>query len=234
MLVIIMDYGRTFARLRKESNLSQIEVSDYINRYSTKPYNSNMVSHWENGVSSPPVEQFLLLCELYGVTDIQGTFRGVETKPKSLPRLNTLGKRRVEEYIASISCNPLFLEQNDREDITRRYIKLYDVSVTAGLGNFLDNDSYSELEVDEAMPKDADFALRISGDSMEPRFINDQIVFIKKQQTLNIGEVGIFGLNSEAYMKKLGNGELLSLNVAYCPIPIREFDSIHVFGKVVG
>jgi SOS-response transcriptional repressor LexA len=69
---------------------------------------------------------------------------------------------------------------------------------------------------------------------MTPRFIDGQIVFIKEQQVLVVGEIGIFYLNGDAYIKKLGEAELISLNDDYEPIQIGEFDSFRVFGKVVG
>ena len=69
---------------------------------------------------------------------------------------------------------------------------------------------------------------------MTPRFVDRQIVFVRRQHRLEVGEIGIFGLNGDSYVKKLGRGVLLSLNSHYKPIRIREFDSFHIFGKVVG
>jgi phage repressor protein C with HTH and peptisase S24 domain len=116
----------------------------------------------------------------------------------------------------------------------RRIIRLYDKSVAAGVGSFLNSDAYEDLEVDDTVTLEADFAVKISGDSMTPRFVDRQIVFIKQQQTLEVGEIGIFELEGDAYIKKLGRGELLSLNPLYQPIKIHEYNSFHVFGKVVG
>ena len=84
------------------------------------------------------------------------------------------------------------------------------------------------------MPEDADFAVRVSGDSMMPRFVDSQIIFIREKQWLDIGDIGIFALNGESYVKKLGSGELISLNPSYEPIKLRESDSFYTFGKVVG
>jgi SOS-response transcriptional repressor LexA len=231
-----MDFSKILARLRKESKRTQSEVADYINRYSDKKYSFKMVSHWEKGNSAPPLEQFLLLCELYGVKDIQGTFRGIDSDYRGLAKLNGLGKSRAEEYIAMLLGNPMFVEEQEVEyKVTpRRSIRLYDIPVAAGLGIFLDSDSFEEIEDDDTVPEDADFAVKVSGDSMTPRFADGQVIFIKEQETLEAGEIGIFGLNGDAYVKKLGHGELLSLNTRYAPIPIREYDSFHVFGKVVG
>ena len=230
-----MNYGAILARLRKEKGYTQSEAAEYISRFSGKPYSFKMVSHWENGVSSPPVEQFLLLCEYYGVRDIQGTFRGADTGFRNLSKLNALGKSRAEEYISMLLANPPFSEsENDRTAAARGMIRLFDTPVAAGSGMFLDGDSWTELEADETVPEDADFAVRVRGDSMEPRFVDGQVIFIKKRRSLEIGEIGIFELNGDSYVKKLGRGELLSLNPRYEPIKIREFDSFNVFGRVVG
>jgi len=228
-------YGTILAKLRKEKNLSQPEVANYISSHSSKAYTHRMVSHWENGVALPPVEQFLLMCELYGVTDIQKTFRGIDTDIPGYNKLNSLGKSRVDEYISTLIYNPKFRDYDSivSEPVVRK-IRLYDQPAAAGTGEFLDNVSYEEIDVDDTVPSNADFAIRVSGNSMEPRFSDNQVVYIKKQATLEIGEYGIFVLNGDSFIKKYGKSELLSLNPKYTPIPINEFDSFYIFGKVVG
>jgi len=116
----------------------------------------------------------------------------------------------------------------------RRVIKLYEIPVAAGSGVFLDSSSYDDFEADETVPDETDFAVKVSGDSMTPRFVDSQIIFIRAQQLLDVGEIGIFSLNGDSYVKKLGHGELLSLNRKYSPIPIGEYDAFYIFGKVVG
>lgn len=229
-----MPYAEILAKLRKEKGATQQEVAEFISKHSDRQYSLKVVSHWETGVSIPPVEQFLLLCEFYRVGDIQKTFRGITPEYRSLAKLNTLGKSRVQEYISMLSTNPLFSEHENDDDKPRRYIRLYDIPVAAGTGSFLDSDAYVDFEVDKTTPDETSFAVRVNGDSMEPRFVDSQIVFIKQQQTLNIGEIGIFELGGDAFIKKLGQGELISLNERYKPIKIREYDSFHIFGKVVG
>jgi SOS-response transcriptional repressor LexA len=67
-----------------------------------------------------------------------------------------------------------------------------------------------------------------------PRFVDQQIIFIHEQSTLDEGDIGIFFLNNDTYLKKLGKGYLISLNPEYDPIPIKEHGAFRVFGKVVG
>ena len=230
-----MNHGETLAKLRKENGYTQDAVAKYINKYSNKSYIRQTVSHWEKGVAMPTVEQFLLLCELYSVKDIQKTFRGIDTDFRNLTRLNMLGKNKVEDYISVLLGNPLYSESdNTVMEYQPRHIKLYDAPVAAGSGSFLDSDAFEIIEIDDTVPKNADFAVRVSGDSMEPRFIDGQIIFIKEQQTLNVGDIGIFSINGDAYVKKYGTSEFISINPKYANIKIGEHDSIHVFGKVVG
>ena len=52
------------------------------------------------------------------------------------------------------------------------------------------------------------------------------------------GEIGIFSLNGDAYIKKLQNDKngifLISLNEKYAPIKVSENDRLDIFGKVLG
>jgi len=230
-----MNYGAILAKLRKEKKYSQTKVVDYLNRHSKKKYSNIMVSQWENGYALPPVEQFLLMCEMYGVTDIQKTFRGVNTDIPDYYKLNSLGKKRADEYISTLLYNPAFNKPDGfsvSEPITK-YLKLFIIPPAAGTGTYLDSDAFDEIPVDGTVPECADFAVKVSGDSMEPRFTDGQIIFIKQQVTLNIGDYGVFSLNGDSFIKKYGNKELVSLNPKYAPIPIKESDTLHVFGKVI-
>ena len=81
------------------------------------------------------------------------------------------------------------------------------------------------------------FGIRIHGDSMEPRYINGQIVWVQQTEELESGEIGIFYLDGNAYCKKLDCSRmgafLVSLNQKYNPIQITKNNSFKIFGKVV-
>ena len=82
-----------------------------------------------------------------------------------------------------------------------------------------------------------DFGVRISGNSMEPQYLDKQIIWIQQTENLTDGEIGIFLLNGNAYCKKYQNNSkgtaLISLNPAYAPMPIRETDDFICFGRVL-
>lgn len=119
-----------------------------------------------------------------------------------------------------------------------RILPLYHLAVSAGVGEYLDGAGYDSVEVGEEVSPEADFGVRISGDSMEPRFVHGQIVWVHRQQELQSGQIGIFLLNGAGYCKRLeqrGEGvELISLNRRYAPIRVTAEDELRVFGKVVG
>ena len=88
------------------------------------------------------------------------------------------------------------------------------------------------------MSPDADFGVRVSGDSMEPLYLNGQIIWVHQQETLEDGEIGIFFLDVEAYVKKYHQTpdgiSLISMNKKYAPIKVSSGSVFRTFGKVVG
>lgn len=78
----------------------------------------------------------------------------------------------------------------------------------------------------------ADYAIGVSGDSMEPAFKDGDIVFVQKDTYPDIGDVGIFQKNNSIYIKEVGDGELLSFNKRYKPLV--DDGDIRCLGKVIG
>ena len=115
------------------------------------------------------------------------------------------------------------------------------ISATGTLATLLGADNpyryRGYYEVGSEVPLDATFGVPLSGDSMEPDYHNGDSVWIHQQQTLNDGEIGLFMLNGQAYVKKLESGRkgirLISLNPAYPPMYVDAADSFRVLGKVV-
>jgi len=115
-----------------------------------------------------------------------------------------------------------------------RALPFYNLSISAGGGQWImDGNDYEYAEF-ENVPKDADFALRVCGDSMIPEYNDEDVVFVKSQLHVLPWQVGVFYLNGEGYMKKLQGSYLMSNNPAYPPKQIGEFDEFIIFGRVVG
>ena len=226
--------GNIIATYRKQNNLSQTQLSEILIKNGFKASNK-AVSSWEKDTTEPSASLLLFLCKLLGITDIYGEYYG-NNPSNPLSGLNEEGKEKALDYIQLLVDSGRF--QNATIIPFRKTIRLFDIPASAGVGNFLDGDNFTEVEVGEEVPATADFGIRISGDSMEPRFVNGQIVWVQKQDTLNNGEIGIFFLDGNAYCKKLQDDEkglyLISLNNKYEPITITENQAFKIFGKVVG
>ena len=141
--------------------------------------------------------------------------------------------REIQKWMADISTNEEF---DIKDNPQKRIIHLYDIPLSAGLGeDILDSDTpFVEYETDI---EDGDFALHVSGDSMEPEIPDGSIVFVKKQSEIADGISGAFFLNGEVYCKKLlhkdGEVFLCSDNAKYKPIEIHDGDTLIVYGKIV-
>ncbi|MCL1983053.1 MAG: LexA family transcriptional regulator [Clostridiales bacterium] len=159
--------------------------------------------------------------------------KGFDVKAYTVGKWETgASKPTVEVFLAICDiCQVMDIRQTFA---VNRLLRLYDTPVSAGLGNYLDGGGHEMIEIDSTVPSTADYAVKVSGDSMMPRFVDRQIIFVHEQQALDEGEIGIFCLNGDAYLKKLGRGCLVSLNSKYEPIKICEHDDCRVLGKVVG
>ena len=127
-----------------------------------------------------------------------------------------------------------------------RTLPVYDLPASAGTGEFIDNDYYHlmeiSLELSPMVPDNADFGIRIHGDSMNPLLENGDIVWVRRTSELQEGDIGIFYLDGEAYCKKLhftknnkkeSQLQLVSLNPAYKPIDVSENSDFRIYGRVL-
>ena len=114
-------------------------------------------------------------------------------------------------------------------------IDWFTLPASAGTGNILDSELAEDLLVPEsAEAEQADFVISVGGDSMEPTYHDGDKVFVEKCDAVGIGEVGIFVVNGEAYIKERGNNKLISHNEKYKPIVLSENDSVYCCGRVIG
>jgi len=117
-----------------------------------------------------------------------------------------------------------------------KYLKVFTQRAAAGYGNYVDDSDFEELPV-KHLPNGTEFGVRISGDSMQPDIYDGDIVFVKRQQSIEVGEVGIFIHDGDALCKQLIYKDdvyyLRSLNSRYKDIAALE-DATYTVGKVLG
>lgn len=99
-----------------------------------------------------------------------------------------------------------------------RLIPLYNSPAAAGYAAPVLDEDFTYIPADESVPRGADFAVRIQGDSMEP-YIHDESVVYVNRDPLADGDVGIFCVDGAMLCKQyhrdaLGMTYLFSLNRA--------------------
>lgn len=147
-----------------------------------------------------------------------------EYSDKSASKL--LSPEEVRARIASAGASSRF---------GKRPIMLYDLPVSAGVGEFLDESKGEEIYIpDNNRTAEADFALKISGNSMEPKYRDGDILLVSDCESVEVGEPGIFLLDGSGYFKIFGGDRLISLNKSYGDIMLKDFQSVWCGGRVVG
>lgn len=115
------------------------------------------------------------------------------------------------------------------------FIEQFLLPVSAGTGVYLDSCDREIIEVDDnELTHEANFALRVSGDSMEPDFQDGDIILVRSQPTVEVGEIGIFILDGEGYVKEYGGDCLISHNEKYENIKLNKYNEIYCCGLVLG
>ena len=84
-----------------------------------------------------------------------------------------------------------------------------------------------------------DIAFKVVGDSLQPSFFDDEVMFVMKDSFLRTGDICIVQLNSQYHVMKVSqnrdNGDILlnSLNSDESSNTLSEKDDFTIFGKVV-
>lgn len=110
---------------------------------------------------------------------------------------------------------------------------------SAGKGIFGIEEILDYIELPQKLSTKCDFATYVTGNSMEPKIFHGDIICIKRDIILENGDIGLFFLNDNIYVKKFNFNpftnefSLISLNKNYDPIIITMNDEFHELGKVI-
>ncbi len=142
----------------------------------------------------------------------------------------------MEKEISRLESAATVPEIAEAEEIKTLRLPLFLSPVSAGIGTALDDSAYCEtIEVRATRVSiGADYALRVSGNSMEPKFSHGDILLVKRQNAVDIGDLGIFVADGEGYFKRYTGKYLHSYNPDYKDILISNFAEFRCCGKVIG
>lgn len=198
------------------------------------------VSHWLAGDNSPNIEILAKICQIYNVKlsdmlneKIEATYADKEILRK-YHKLDKYGKRLIDNSleIEYERCTAIISQEHQQNIVSMPFYE--STRVSAGTGWYDEHNEYPSYKQVPRTPvtQQADFCCYVSGDSMEPEFYDGDLIFVKKQSSVKIGEIGIFVINGEMFVKKLGETGLISLNPEYDLI--KKSPDIICQGKVLG
>lgn len=233
-----------FSRLCTAHNTNPTKfVTDVLHLSSSK------VTAWKNG-SIPKYEILNTIAGYFNVS-VGTLFDGI--KDSSTDQL-TADEQELLQYFKKLSDkskgivlgraeqlaeleDPIANEPEQVEEPTIQIKHSY-YRVSAGTGFDLpEGDNWEMIDIpDTPEARKADFAITIKGNSMEPVYFDSDIVLVKQQPAVELGEIGIFNIENNGYIKKFGGDRLISLNDAYDDIILSEYDEDcnHCLGKVIG
>lgn len=244
-----MGIGYRIKEAREIQGLTQIELGKLVG------VTGSAITNYENETSHPKEPVMYKLIEALKV-DANYLFQDCVKLPKETNditlaeynhikkyrSLDTHGKEMVDftlqkewERSTAPPVPATIIEFHDPADRNNRLIEYYR-SASAGGGVFiLGNEATEQIKIpDTPENQSADFAIKISGDSMKPDYMDGDIVLVSQKAELSIGDVGIFIINSKAYIKEYGAKELISRNPKSPNVKISEYDNIVCMGKVIG
>lgn len=228
--------GEIISSNRKKLKLSQPMLAELLQEEGIN-LSVKAISKWETNATEPSVSTFMTVCKVLNITDIYEAYFGVNPSDP-FSSLNDEGKEKALDYIKLLHDSGKYEKQTAKIIPFCRFIDVYENAASARTGNFLVDGPKETIQLTkDVIPEFANYGVKISGDSMEPEFKDGQIAWVKQDFVKN-GEIGIFSLNGEAYIKKLQDNKngvfLISLNEKYSPILVGENDRFDILGKVVG
>lgn len=122
--------------------------------------------------------------------------------------------------------------------VQNKKVYLFEMAACAGDGFYSEGPSRSDEDIISQFEQ-ADYAVRISGKSMEPTIEDNSIVFVQRGAELRDGDVGIFVVDGAVMCKRLreqdGQRWLQPDNTAegYKPIALNEETSCYCQGRVL-
>jgi transcriptional regulator with XRE-family HTH domain len=231
-----MTLGEKIKKRREMLGMSQADLAVRIG------VTQGAIGNYESGVSNPKME---LLPKLFLALNTDANYLFDEPKKsdeltyhdtqiiEKYHKLDTFGKEVVDSVLdlEYRRCTTAKETAKPRTITISRSL----LTASAGAGEYLNEGNYEPREFpDVPQARQADVVIPVSGKSMEPMFYDGDELYVRKQPSVEIGEIGIFYKGGEGFVKEAGEDRLISLNPDYDDIYTDGDEQIVCFGKVLG
>lgn len=223
----------------KNAGITQVQLADKLN------ISKGTVNNWTRGNNSPDVDMVPKICDVLGISIIDlysprdsepytAPIKAIKTAPSELSDeakkvardyegLDRHGRNMTKIVITEeqkrMAEERRKAETGEAGPKRTKVIPLYYTPAAAGMASPAIGSDFDYIEIDaDKAPWNADFAVKIDGDSMEPYIRDGSIVYVNREPLEN-GDVGIFYIDGDMVCKQYykdddGNVHLLSLNRA--------------------
>ena len=201
-------FSERLRQLRTDAHMSQEELAAKLQ------LSKGAIGNYETGIREPNRQTQEAIADLFNVELDYLTGR-TNTRPEySLEEQWLISCYRKADEDIKIAVKTVLRrfvdKQQQAEPKKTKVIPLFPAA--AGPTDQRDEEPFEEYETDQ----DADFAVRISGDSMEPEFHDGEVVLCKKRKPKD-GEIAVISVNGSILVKQyisdsFGNLYLRSLN----------------------
>lgn len=177
---------------------------------------------------------FLLQDEILERKNVTASPHEMEHLVKKYRALDEHGKKMVDYVIKEETAR---MKQN-KEEISAPLADIICLQrpwqpASAGYGQIADDNIADEVRVYlNTTTAKSDYIMRVCGDSMEPVFFDGQEVLVHEQQTIELGEIGIFIIGGERFIKTYRGDHLESANPNYPDVQFDEYSKC--IGRVLG
>lgn len=232
------EFGDKIRAYRKACALSQPQLAEILG------VTKNSITNWETGISRPELQMIPKLCQalsisadlFFGMPASKTALDKSELTHMSLYRsLDHYKQRTVDALMESMIENDLLAF---REDCVKTFshIERDELPASAGTGMPL-TDSYEHEYVFLRNSRSvcrADTIITVSGDSMLPTFRDGDDLLVEYTPEINPGEIGIFIVAGEGFVKEYQPDGLHSHNARYKTIHPTQDDNFRCIGRVLG
>ena len=251
-----MSFGESLTKIRQSKGISRKEFAEQLGI----PYTT--LRNYETGQREPGHKLLIKMALLLSVSvdnligrqleptmqkDGQATLQEMENLVKKYRLLDPYGKEAVDGVldVESRRCEAarseiLNKQQQqleagkiiDFEKVIRFSIPGFSTPMSAGTGLDAGQEYPENYTLVKEPPRGTSFIARVSGHSMEPTYLDGDLVFVHSSEEIPVGSIGAFFMDGMQWIKELGDCELISHNPDYAPRPMT--DDVRCQGLVLG
>lgn len=231
----------------ERANINQVQLAERLG------ISKGTVNNWARGNNSPDVDMVPKICKVLGISILDlyspTRFEPQESK-KTAPLYSSEAMKLAKDYDGLDRHGRKVVRLVTDEELARcaeaaqtaparepnetvYYITSWFYHpMSAGTGEQAGEDQPENLRLIKEPPRGTSYVAPINGDSMEPTYHNGDRLFIHACEEIKPGQIGVFYMDGQQWVKELGDGVLISHNPAYPPRPMTE--DVRCQGLVLG